>query len=570
MRRRRLATLAVLVMAAGAIVPSAASERPTEPPEMVGQKPQPGFFVEALGPAVEPKPLAATALAPRAPQTTQYVEVPTICVIYTSYYHNADCQVRLTESQVAEVVGQIEEARKFFWRASRLKFDMKTDFLIVGDDPDERTLTPEQMWDWGNGGYWLPFWRCDNVHSVEDDLRAAGIVNGQYAVVLVSYAFVNCETAYAPIGGGTYGPDMGCMGNAAYIANPMAWGLEVEQVTEHEYLHAIDAIFQGSGNPMGNDMFHADRARDFPYAVDCGQEFNFMICHILDPNSWLMLHPNWARVRTAPDEDEDGVPDTGSAPITEATLGTSPNDVDSDDDGLSDLDEMFAAYHDASNPLVPDTDKDGLADGDDVHPLWNCSEVVNRGVPNVDGIILPGEYARTVEYQIHNVDLSATVYTSWSDGVLYVAADVGDEMLGLYYDEPWWVDNFQIRIDAQKDGWEFFHGNQNYRFYVVPRGQRGRAEVFAHNYYEDEPNDPWHPLDTAAVTARYTLHEVGYMIEMAIPQSVVPGVTFAAGESIRLTFYVEDFDEWPGWPSVNLMTRLDNDRPGFVTLTLRE
>jgi len=566
--------LTVLAMATCSQIPAIAFEPPTAPPEIVGQGQGAGFFVQTpantLERAAQPRKFTAPLLDVSNTQIAQYVEIPTLCVIYTSYYHHPDCQVQLTDSQVDQVITEIEQARSFFWRASHLKCDMKIDFLILGDDQGERTITPEQMWHWGDGAYWLPFWRCDDVHSVQDDLYDAGIVDGQYAVVLVSYAFVNCNTAYSPIGGGTYGPDMGCMGDAAFIANPMAWGLEVEGVTEHEYLHALDGIYQASGNPLDSNMFHADHARDFPYSVDCGQQFNFKICQILDPNSWLLLDPAWAELQGLSDTDEDGIPDMGPAPITEELLATSPNDVDTDDDGLSDFDEMLASFHDASDPLVQDTDGDGLVDGNDAHPLWNCNEIVGRGIPIIDGIISPGEYTQTAVYHAGDPDLGVTVYTRWSEAMFYIAAEVTDEMISVYYDEPWWVDNLQIRIDAQKDGWAFFHGDQNYRLYIVPRGGLKNADVFGHNHYQDEPNDPWHPIDTSTVKAKYRQYEDGYVIELSIPESVLPGVTFTAGESIRLTFDVEDYDEWPGWPSYNLMSKLDDDRPGFVSLHLME
>lgn len=574
MKHFKLFILAVLYFAICLQIPAKASGSFTEPPEIVGQGRDAGFFVQAPGYALElaaqSRQFAAPLLDMPNAQLAQYVEIPTLCVIYTNYYHNPDCRMNLTDDEVEQVKAEIEKARRFFWRASYLKCDMKIDFMIIGDDPGERTITPDQMWDWGNGAYWLPFWRCDNVHSVQDDLYNAGIVDGQYAVILVSYAFVNCDTAYAPIGGGTYGPDMGCMGDAAFIADPMAWGLDVEGVTIHEYLHALDGIYQASGNPLDNDMFHADQAEDFPFPVDCGLEFNFKICQILDPNSWLLLNPAWAELQVLPDTDEDGIPDEGPVPITETSLITSPNDVDSDDDGLSDFEEMFASYHGESDPLVKDTDSDGLVDGNDTYPLWNCNESVDKGIPTIDGVISPGEYTQTTVYNEGDPDLGVTVYTRWSEGVFFVAAKITDEMLSVYYDDPWWVDNLQIRIDAQKDGWAFFHGDQNYRFYVVPRGEQNIPDIFAHNHYKDEPNDPWHPIETSAVEAMYVLEEDGYVIELSIPESIVPGVIFAAGESIRLTFDVEDFDEWPGWPSYNLMSKLDDDRPGFLLLYLKQ
>ena len=58
------------------------------------------------------------------------------------------------------------------------------------------------------------------------------------------------------------------------------------------------------------------------------------------------------------DSDADGLSD-----VAEKKLGTDPFNVDTDNDGLGDLEEVYI-YH--TNPLDPDTDKDSISDGDEV------------------------------------------------------------------------------------------------------------------------------------------------------------------------------------------------------------
>ena len=60
----------------------------------------------------------------------------------------------------------------------------------------------------------------------------------------------------------------------------------------------------------------------------------------------------------ADDDDGDGLTNA-----EEARLGTNPNNVDSDGDGLKDGDEV---YRYKTDPLKTDTDGDGLSDGDEV------------------------------------------------------------------------------------------------------------------------------------------------------------------------------------------------------------
>lgn len=61
------------------------------------------------------------------------------------------------------------------------------------------------------------------------------------------------------------------------------------------------------------------------------------------------------RGNPATDADHDGLSDD-----EETTLGTNPNDPDTDHDGLFDLDEV-KVYH--TDPKKADTDGDGTADG---------------------------------------------------------------------------------------------------------------------------------------------------------------------------------------------------------------
>jgi len=63
------------------------------------------------------------------------------------------------------------------------------------------------------------------------------------------------------------------------------------------------------------------------------------------------------------DSDGDSLTD-----VQEATLGTDPNLIDSDFDGLSDYEEIYVY---GTDPLNPDSDGDGFSDGDEVRNGYN-------------------------------------------------------------------------------------------------------------------------------------------------------------------------------------------------------
>ncbi len=492
----------------------------------------------------------------------QYAEIDTLVVIYPNYYKDATVQMHLSSSDIEILENEVRTSQNFIWRSSNLKCLMKTDFLII-----DRALTLNDLWDFGGGSYWLHqrYWGEQAV-TVEEDLHTAGIADYQYSVILVLYAFENSTGATAAIGGGTYGV-YSTMGDAAYIAIPLAWGLNCDGTVTHEYLHALDSIFEASGNPGGNDMHHTDHPESLPYVCDSGQHLNFLVCNTLDPESWLLLNPLWAAVAQTADSDNDNVPDSGVLPITEESIGSNDADIDTDNDGLDDLEELICTYYSSSDLLSQDTESDGMLDGTDPYPLCTFNNYSLQRQPVINGIIAPGEYSEIVQYNKGNTDIAVTFYADWLDDTLFIAAMVTDDMLSTYYTEPWWSDNIEINIDVEKDGW-LVKGSHNFQFYAIPRGLNNRPDIFGYNYYYDPGNDAYHPIDVSSLNAKYVLQPGGYSIELAIPASVLTGVTIANNASIRLSFQVEDYDTYPGWPRFNAFNGQSDDNRGFVELEL--
>jgi len=322
-------------------------------------------------------------------------------------------------------------------------------------------------------------------------------------------------------------------------------------------------------------MGHADHPEEFKHPADCGRHFNFLLSNVLDPQSWLALDPEWARLCTAADSDDDGVPDAGDLPITEESFGSSPTKSDTDDDGLSDLEELTAVYYRELDPLNPDCDGDGLLDGEDAYPLFWCNDQVAKSEPQIDGRIRADEYTNVASpWTPPNADLQVSAYVGWSDNVLYVAADVIDSAVQTPYQDPFWNfnDNFEVNIDAPQDGW--LTGDQrNYRFYAVPGGSEGKPYVFGEFGSRATGDMAWKDIDVSAVAAKYALRLGGYSIEMAIPSKVLNagGARMAdvrprAGSSTRVTFSVRDLDAYADWPEFNVFSGQDKDTPAFVTL----
>jgi hypothetical protein len=499
--------------------------------------------------------------------TVQYAKIDTLVVVYPHYYRNKSVRMDLSTADIETLKSEVGKSRRFLWRSSNLKclMDTEANYMVI-----DRTITPAQLWDvYGGGRYWLTFWSIDGTTSVEQDLYNAGIVDGQYSVVIVLYAFENSDGATAAVGGAMYGVDIGFMGNTAYIAIPLAWGFDLELTITHEYLHALDSIYTSSGNPSGNDMLNPDHPELFPYAADNDRHYYFLMCNVLDPESWLQLDPEWARLSAAPDNDSDGVPDSGDMPITEETLGSLPTKNDTDNDGLSDADELNATFYRESSPLRQDSDSDGLLDGEDPYPLYVCNDHISQGEPLIDGFIREREYVEVVRFNEGNPDISATVYAMWSRNTIYLAVNVTDNIVGTPYQDPFWIfnDNFEVNIDSRQDGWAF-KNDRNYQFYIVPTGS-GRIPHVSGYYQSYIVGSPeWHEIDVSTLSTKYALHTNGYTIEMAIPAIVMPGVNVDVGSSLRLTFWVTDYDAYADWPKLNIFTGLGGDVSGFIKVYL--
>ena len=88
-----------------------------------------------------------------------------------------------------------------------------------------------------------------------------------------------------------------------------------------------------------------------------------------------------------------------STSAARSAAGTVPNDADSDDDGLTDGDEVLVH---GTKPLDADSDDDGLTDGDEVHVHGTNP---NKADTDGDGLA-DGEDVEFVQHAIESVPAS--------------------------------------------------------------------------------------------------------------------------------------------------------------------
>lgn len=224
-------------------------------------------------------------------------------------------------------------------------------------------------------------------------------------------------------------------------------------LTVHEFHHQLDDIFAVSGYP---EYWFNHFSPGLGTVADFGEHFdgNAFILRQWPAVQWFDA-PRWGAVRVARDKDDDGIPDDApSVPLDEKRLHSNPDKVDSDDDGVSDLDEvMFSNWvHEGwgetyalpsrfPNLRSPDTDGDGQRDDVDAYPLYPWSPRVAR-----DNDLNHAELLGA----LHENGLQAQWRATWDSDTLKLRMEMSP--LVPPRRDGWFIgrDNLQIRFDPSK------------------------------------------------------------------------------------------------------------------------
>ena len=506
----------------------------------------------------------------QATTTTQYVELDTVLVIYKHYdRYGDDTIVRdFSAAECSELETEVAYVEEFIWRASNLQCHTK----IIETLYIERELTLETIHEASPGKYWLNFGRVEGqTTSVEDDLYDAGYSDGDISIVLVLYAWTNSSGATKRYPAAMFGPQVGCMGDAAYISRPTdSTGSRLVQIS-HEMSHALDSLLANSAYP--DAMVSNDAMQNYNGLMDCVGDFEFRNINDVLWSEWSGIYAQWQTTQTVTDADGDGIPAGGSLPITEATLGSSDTDTDSDDDGLGDFDEVQARFWDMTDLNDTDTDNDGISDGSDAYPLSVIDNIlIKKGSAahlTVDGQINSNEkYKKVANFNGTDADISLDVWVSHKTDVLYIAVDVNDDAMYIPYGAILYDDHIEIQFDAEEDGY-MLQGTSNYLLRLCPKDDAGKASVTLDSYYYP---GFYHEMGTTGIDAEYTLPAGGYIVEVSIPESALENsLQFNPGNDVRLTFNVRDPDAWGYWPAYNVFSGTGytfHYASEFVTLSL--
>ncbi|MBN2010816.1 hypothetical protein JW960_15825 [candidate division KSB1 bacterium] len=256
-----------------------------------------------------------------------------------------------------------------------------------------------------------------------------------------------------------------------------------------------------------------------------------------------------------PDNDQDGLPDADSLVVMdERRFGSDSGQIDSDNDGLSDLLEYSANFYTSASPQRPDSDFDRISDGNDRYPTNPTPTEIPQFTPNFNGDFRDWFWLTdvmsfsTTEFAGEQ-PLKADTYMNWDNNALYLANR---------FNAPAEV---SIYADIGNDGWNV--GANNYHFQVDPFSDRF-SEIHVLDMTErstdlspSSVNGTWddEPLYYTRYgrlvdefNVRLSTHstEQFFEIRMSIPASELPDNFLQAGHQLGLQIHFKSLvnDQW--------------------------
>jgi hypothetical protein len=309
-----------------------------------------------------------------------------------------------TDDEMEAMIKGFELARLFFFRNSRARLNLCIHYLRLPGRPGVKDAT--------------------GMSTLEKDLRDRGVLNLSFdAVHVVSKDLEENCSGYLFTNGA-----VGSMGVTAEAPFPDAdptvdyracWTLV------HEFQHTLDHLAAQAESmlPMLSGHFLDNYPQPSGAVFDAGDFYAGQGEILRQYEGYLALPCPVSQCIETLDRDGDGLPDHDRRlPLDEFRFGSDPGKLDSDGDGLDDLEEFCAGLYGGSDPLDRDTDRDGLTDGADPYPLSRFYGVIPYGTPK-PGQIPKGLLSEGVFHSTWKAMNDLSVHASWNEEALYLCFD---------------------------------------------------------------------------------------------------------------------------------------------------
>ncbi len=430
-----------------------------------------------------------------------YVESKVLVV----YYMDANSKPKLPVNIEGVFRPKLNKVTEFYWRNSGMSYLVTFDAQPVYINQPANLQVDNEGW--------------VKREIVESDLRALGYLDNQYdAVMVVSRSSANAAY-WEPV-----------LGNTPYFSVGFFDDIQDNLfVTIHEFNHVVDTFFANNGFAKYPHAHPSDALNQGEFVPNSGidADLNAKIIRHWGRDNFLLLGASQsAESKVFEDTDNDGVPNGIELPITEAKLGSSPNNKDADKDGLTDLEEAMVGIYSGTNPNAADTDGDGVSDKLDAEPLY----AVNQNIPfgtlsvNTDISAWPKAGAQSFIPAGNTSDL----YIGADANYLYVGAKVQG-------DQP----NLRVALDPGADG--FFYGYSNLHVVFTPGGfdsnQYIKLETFPNASGVYSEVGTWLPAN--GFQGRRVANGGWTTFQIAIPKSALHNLPLANGDKIGVSVSTE-------------------------------
>ncbi len=448
----------------------------------------------------------------------------------------------------------LDEARLFYWNNSSMQYLIDYDLYI--DDTIYRVgKMPEDAPDWLRE---LPERGKNENELIEESDNKEKIYFG--VVSIEAKRAWNADRknwSYQGSGGGTHGIKWPGLGSSHFLG-----GSDIAWLMCHEYHHQVESQYGESGLSKDDDRMifchfaPVHKGWKWSTAYDHGEHWDGIAWSFREFTTSQYLRCKYGEIKTTRDTDGDGIPDDDpSLPMDEKRFGSDPKKIDTDRDGLNDMEEILAskwvtclnaglrtkisAGYIRPDPKNKDSDGDGIEDGKDKYPIYPFKPVINEAKIKVDGDLADWPEDPQLWMDSHGLKLNG--WTGHDEEWLYYAFSIEGDFSEM-----------KVVLDCDADG--FYVGVDNIYTWIQSDAKSGPKlrdvklhicgnEGWPHFDKKQEETGKYKYINPDDLKFASAVKDGVQLFEVAVPKKPDIGLNIEKGEEIGLMIYITPKDK---------------------------